>query len=231
MAFKMNKKLTASGLVSDPAKNKIKNWIKSRAETGRFQDQLGEGQMESGIERLDDAQRLTRDEMYDAGYTEVTRLQKTVPSGMYNLESDLYFAEPTLFQRLRGGDEKHTNIHELAHAFERGTTNTRDFTKSNIEKAIENIPVKGSEEGYTTGDYMDPKELYAELMKFRIKNNIDPKKQFNKKDLRELRNKLKKEAEYGMFNINEMYDDSNILRLMNEVADSGQNTNLNSNLV
>ena len=77
---------------------------------------------------------------------------------------------------------------------------------------------------------MDTKEVLAELMKFRVKNKIDPKKQFNKKDLPKLRENLSKESNYGMFNINDMYDDDNLLRLMNEVVDSGKNTNLNLNI-
>jgi hypothetical protein len=233
MAFKMSKKITSNGLTTNPDKKAIQSWVEARSETGRFENQLGNNQMESGLERLNTAERVSRDEMYNMGYNEVSRLQMptNVPAGMYGLEENVYFAEPTLYQKYFGNkNSKDTNIHELAHAFERGTTNKRDLSESSIEKAIKNIPVLGSEGGYTTEDYMNPKEVYAELMKFRIKNKIDPKKQFNEKDLPELRKNLSKESNYGIFKINDMYDDNNLLRLMNEVVDSGKNTNLNSNI-
>jgi hypothetical protein len=233
MAFKMSKKITSNGLTTNTGKEAIRSWIEARSETGRFENQLGNNQMESGLERLNTARRVSRDEMYNMGYNEVSRLQMpaNVPAGMYGLEENVYFAEPTLYQKYFGNkNSKDTNIHELAHTFERGTTNKRDLSESNIEKAIKNIPVLRNEEGYTTEDYMDPKEVYAELMKFRIKNKIDPKKEFNQKDLPKLRKNLSKESNYGMFNINDMYDDNNLLRLMNEVVDSGKNTNLNLNI-
>ena len=237
MAFKMTKKITPNGLVTSPGKEAVQSWIKARSETGRFENQLGNNQMESGLERLNSARRVSRDKMYNMGYNEgdanVSRLQMhaNVPAGMYGLEENVYFAEPTLYQKyFTNKTSKDTNVHELAHAFERGTTNTRDLSESGIEKAIKNIPVLNSKEGYTTEDYMDTKEVFAELMKFRVKNKIDPKKQFNKKDLPKLRENLSKESNYGMFNINDMYDDDNLLRLMNEVVDSGKNTNLNLNI-
>jgi hypothetical protein len=233
MAFKMSKKITSNGLTTNPDKKAIQSWVEARSETGRFENQLGNNQMESGLERLNTAERVSRNEMYNMGYNEVSRLQMpaNVPAGMYGIEENVYFAEPTLYQKYFGNkNSKDTNIHELAHAFERGTTNKRDLSESNIEKAIKNIPVLGSEGGYTTEDYMNPKEVYAELMKFRIKNKIDPKKQFNEKDLPELRKNLSKESNYGIFKINDMYDDNNLLRLMNEVVDSGKNTNLNLNI-
>lgn len=233
MAFKMTKKITPNGLITDPGKEAVQSWVKARSETGMFENQLGNNQMESGLERLNTAERVSRDEMYNMGYDDVSRLQMpaNVPAGMYGLEENVYFAEPTLYQKyFAKKTPKDTNIHELAHAFERGTTNKRDLSESGIEEAIKNIPVIRNEEGYTTKDYMDPKEVFAELMKFRIKNKINPKKQFNKKDLPELREKLSKESNYGMFKINDMYDDDNLLRLMNEVVDSSKNTNLNLNI-
>ena len=65
---------------------------------------------------------------------------------------------------------------------------------------------------------MHPQEVAAELVRFKIENGIDPAKIYNKEDLPELRSKLQKEKEYGMFNINQSYDDDGLLRLFNEVA-------------
>jgi len=113
-----------------------------------------------------------------------------------------------------------SDTHELGHVFDIGTLNTTEYgnvlPKTNINKAIENIPVKG---GYETSDYMPSQEVFAELLRFKLENDIDPKKVYDKKDLPELRKKLSKEKDYGMFNINDMYEDEGLIRLMNEVVD------------
>lgn len=229
MAFKLKGMLTDDGIKRRKKENNndIETYIKERQATGRFENQLGDGQMQRGLETLKSAEKVSREDMVKRGYPEATFYQVgSSPSGMYGPEDNIYMAEPTLYQKIFGGKtESGTDLHERAHAFEIGTTGAPGNVESNIQKAIKNIPVKGN---YKTSDYMHPSEVFAELLKFKLQNKIDPKKIFTKKDLPKLREKLKKEKDYGTFNINDMYDDDNLLRLMNEVADVNNTKNNNT---
>jgi len=218
--------------VPDPNnKEYIKNWIESRNATGRFENQLGNEQMEKGLENLDNVERVTRKEMVKRGYPDATYYQLgSSPAGMYGPKDNIYFAEPTFFQKMLGKTDSSTDVHELAHVFDIGTSglpgkDMKAIPETNIHKAIKNIPVKG---GYETEDYLPPAEIYAELMRFRKNNNIDPNKIFTEDDLPELRKKLKKESNYGLFNLDGIYEDEEILRLMNEVVsiDAPQENNI-----
>jgi len=213
--------------------DKIRNWNQARLEMGGFENQLGDGQFEKGVQALDNLKKVSRQEMVDLGFDGASSFQlpANVPLGMYSPEDNAYFAEPTLFQKMTGSKQSSTDIHERAHAFDIGTTGTpgssgltEEDIKSNIQRTIEGIPVKkykGQE--MKTSDYRNSKEIYADLTKFRLENNINPKKVFTKEDLPELREKLKKEKSYGAFNINDIYEDDGILKLMNEVADNSNN--------
>lgn len=229
MAFKMKNQLTKDGIKPRVEQSDIINYMTARFNTGRFNDQLGGGQLEKGSENLKNVAKVSREKMVEEGYPEATFYQLgSSPAGMYGPEDNIYFAKPTLYQKLISGKtDSGTDLHERAHIFDIGTTGAPGNVESNIQKAIKNIPVKG---GFKTSDYMPAAEVFAELLKFKIQNNIDPKKIFTKKDLPELRKKLKKEKDYGMFNINEMYDDDNILRLMNEVADVRKKGNNNTRI-
>ena len=206
----------------------IKNWIETRNATGQFEDQLGNGQMEKGFKSLDDVKKVSREEMVETGNDDASYWQIGAPNGMYVPSDNIYFSDPGFFS---GNKEEDTDIHEQSHVFDIGTSGLpgKDMKESipetNIHKAIKNIPVKG---GYKTEEYLPPAEIYAELMKFRKKNNIDPNKIFTKDDLLELRKKLKEESEYGLFKFDDIYEDEEILRLMNEVAtiDTPQENNI-----
>jgi LysM repeat protein len=206
----------------------IKNWIKTRNATGKFESQLGDGQMEKGFKSLDDVKKVSREEMVKAGNDEASYWQFSAPDGMYVPSANIYFSDPRFFSINK---EEDTDVHEQSHVFDIGTSGLpgKDMKESipetNIHKAIKNIPVKG---GYKTEEYLPPAEIYAELMKFRKKNNIDPNKIYTKDDLLELRKKLKEENEYGLFKLDDIYEDEEILRLMNEVAtiDTPQENNI-----
>tara|TARA_R110002124_G_C8785795_1_gene501170 strand:+ start:96 stop:833 length:738 start_codon:yes stop_codon:yes gene_type:complete len=212
--------------ITDPISNeqKIKNYYTARKATGLYENQLGDGQMDKGFANMENTEKVTRSEYEAKGY------DTSGSTGGYGPEDNISFAEPNIFQRLMGSKAESTDLHEKVHQFEIGTTgktgSSRDEDKkrygnSSIRKAIKNIPAKpfGGEET-AIDSYMDPQEVAAELVRFKIENKIDPAKIYNKKDLPKLRNKLKKEKAYGMFNINESYDDEGLLRLMNEVASS-----------
>ena len=216
----MNKRLTPYGIEPNPNKQKIQNWVETRKATGRFEDQLGGGQMERGLGTMNSAIIVSRKEYENSGYGDMSDA-----NGAYGAQDNIYFSDPGFFQ----GSKSSTEKHELSHAFDVGTIGAFDANvESNIQKKIKSIPVKG---GFKTEDWMPAPEVYAELMKFRLENNINPKKIFTKQDLPELRKKLKKEDDYGMFNINDMYDDQNILRLMNEVVTTDKPNDPNTRVV
>tara|TARA_R110002167_G_scaffold263748_1_gene470510 strand:- start:13 stop:750 length:738 start_codon:yes stop_codon:yes gene_type:complete len=211
-------------LTTDPVSNEqlIQNYYKARLATGRFDDQLGDGQIEAGLENIKKTRRVTKSEFEDMGY------ETDGGSGGYGPQDQTSWVEPTIFQRLTGTTAKSTDLHEKVHQFEVGTTgktgsskpdDVKRYGNSNIVQAIKNIPGRSFEGKPTAiGEYMDPQEVAAELVRFKIENGIDPAKIYNKEDLPELRSKLQKEKEYGMFNINQSYDDDGLLRLFNEVA-------------
>lgn len=212
----------------DGNKEWIKNWIGTRNATGQFEDQLGNGQMEKGFKSLDDVKKVSREEMVEAGNDDASYWQIGAPNGMYVPSDNIYFSDPGFFS---GNKEEDTDIHEQSHVFDIGTSGVpqkdmeEEIPETNIHKAIKNIPVKGE---YETEEYLPPAEIYAELMKFRKKNNIDPNKIYTKDDLLELRKKLKEENDYGLFKLDDIYEDKEILRLMNEVAtiDTPQENNI-----
>ena len=197
----------------------IKNWVEARNATGNFENQLGNGQMERGFKSLDEVKKIPREEMAKI-HDEASFWQMAPPAGMYFPGNQKYFVEPTLLQKLQGHSPKYTDVHEQGHVFDIGTsgltgTDMEEIPETNIHKAIKNIPTKG---GYETEEYLPAAEIYAELIKFRKKNKINPNKVFTEDDLPELRKKLKEENEYGLFKLDDIYGDKEILRLMNEVA-------------
>jgi hypothetical protein len=207
--------------VFDQTENKewIKNWVKARNATGNFENQLGNGQMERGFKSLDEVKKIPREEMAKI-QDEASYWQIAPPVGMYSPADQKYFVEPTLLQKLKGNSSKYTDVHEQGHVFDIGTsgltgTYMEEIPETNIHKAIKNIPTKG---GYETEEYLPAAEIYAELIKFRRKNKINPNKVFTEDDLPELRKKLKEENAYGLFKLDDIYGDKEILRLMNEVA-------------
>jgi len=216
--------------------NQLKDWVNQREATGRFNDQLGDGQKELGFNNLDNTKKVSKDNFEKIFGEEATG------SGQYSADDDVYFA-----------DNPETEIHELSHVFDAGTTGTpqkindrflnKDDINSGIVKKITSIPIKDYDPGligkyifgqekksYPLDEYqLDGQEVYAELMKFRMKNKIDPNKIFTNEDVPELRKKLKQESGYGADrNINQHYDDKNLLRLFNEVVDADKVNKNNS---
>ena len=208
-----------NGGTEDPDAKALKTWNAARLATRRFDDQLGGGKLEALNKNLDTVTRLSRDEIDAAGH------DTSGARGMYVSDMHSYFAEPTLFQRgtefaktLMGYDPSNTNIHELTHAMTKGTYSTPQI------KAIQNIPI-GTGEYYNKpelyGYDADPEEIYAQLMELRIKNKLDPNKVYTEEDLPELKKLIEKQGPRGMFGL-EVYEDKELLRLMNEVADRGE---------
>ncbi len=144
----------------------------------------------------------------------------------------------------------------MSHVFDIGTTGapeiaditdqyiTEDDIKSSIQDKITSIPIKPYEHSLFERVFMkkpektqyrldehqlNAPEVFAELMRFRLNNDINPKKVFTKKDLPELRKKLQKEEIYGSDrNIDQHYSDENLLRLFNEVVDVNKTNETNS---
>jgi|TARA_B110000908_G_C10129909_1_gene391703 hypothetical protein len=244
MAFKMKKKLTVDGYKSIPdppieGVQQLKDWVNARQATGGFDDQLGDGQKEKGFENLDKVQKVSKrkfGEVFGSSQSYSTK-------GQYSVDDDIYFA-----------DNDDTNNHELAHVFDIGTTGApqeindrflnEDDIFSSISKKITSIPIKDYEpnfvsklfgqekESFRLDQYqLNANEVYAELMKFRMKHQIDPNRVFTKQDVFGLREKLKEEGGYGSDrNIEEHYTDENLLRLFNEVVDVSKNNTTNNRL-
>ena len=135
-----------------------------------------------------------------------------------------YYTENYNFKEIIGYDPSSTDLHEQVHASTRGTYDSGQI------KAIKNITL-GTGDFYGS-DYDDgtdespygydgnPEEIFAQLMQLRINNNIDPNKVFGKKDLPKLKKMVDKQGASGMHGL-DVYEDEELLRLMNEVADSG----------
>ena len=220
-------------------KAKIKAWNEARLKTGRFDDQLGGGKMEKQFKNLDDLKKISRKEMVKlSNDSSLDSKGFTTARGMYLGGTDKkgeplhhYFAEPTIshktigkIKEIIGYDPSSTDLHEQVHASTRGTYDSGQI------KAIKNITL-GTGDFYGS-DYDDgtdespygydgnPEEIFAQLMQLRINNNIDPNKVFGKKDLPKLKKMVDKQGASGMHGL-DVYEDKELLRLMNEVADSG----------
>ena len=219
-------------------KAKIKAWNEARLKTGRFSDQLGDGKMEKQFKNLDDLRKISRTEMVKLSDNKSLDSSFSGAKGMYLGGTDEkgkplhhYFAEPTIthktiskIKEIIGKDPDSTDLHEQVHGSTRGTYDSGQI------KAIKNISLGtgeyyGSKYDDGTGESPygydgNPEEIFAQLMQLRINNNIDPNKVFGKKDLPKLKKMVDKQGASGMFGL-DVYEDKELLRLMNEVADSG----------
>jgi len=212
-------------------KDQVKNWVQTRKKTGRFEDQLSDQELKRGLTNLDRVKKVSKEKYGDVIGESLSRSQR----GGYGPDDQVYFAK-----------DPETESHELSHVFDIGTTGapeiaditdqyiTEDDIKSSIQDKITSIPIKPyrpnlfektfggqKEKQYSLDEYaLNAPEVFAELMRFRLKHNIDPNKVFTTKDLPELRRKLKQEEGYGSDrNIDQHYSDENLLRLFNEVVD------------
>lgn len=213
----------------------LDSWNQARLNTGRFDDQLGNGLMEQ--------QKLNRDSTpiyYNSGaYASATFLrgnpiiytkQETVQDGINRYKQQLgsfiastrkRLASPTDGTYIQNGtiqgeyNPVARTIYVNKDATDQHSIETHEQTHASKavpqEQKVAEI-IQGS-------SYLnDPIEVYARLMQLREANNIDPNQVWDKKQLKE----FKKNA--IDFNILNRYSDEQILRLFNEVADSGVST-------
>lgn len=166
------------------------SWNEKRLSTGRFTDQLGNGNMEMQKVNRDSATfSFSPDKNYDydplTGEARVGYFNAARNSGWIGNE---YYTRPTL------------DIHEKAHA-----------SKATPQmKVIQEI----LGDSYTDKYWDDPDEVYSRLMEIRKAYDLDPLKIYNKDDIKD----LKKRGFQN--NFLDRYDDNTLIRLFNDVADN-----------
>lgn len=168
----------------------LDSWNKARYSTGRFNDQLGNGNMEMQKANRDSAVfSFSPDKNYDydpltgearVGYFNVAR-----NSGWVGNE---YYTRPTL------------DIHEKAHA-------SRAIPQMGVIQKILG-------DSYTDKYWDDPDEVYSRLMEIRQAHNLDPSKTYNKDDVKDLKKKGFQN------NFLDRYDNNTLVRLLNDVANN-----------
>ena len=222
----------------------LKNWLNTRKETGRFDDQLNEDDLAKYINNINTVQQITRDQskkMFpnsNSGY--LSSLNS--PAGSYTMDPDNpnvhhYFSDPTLLQSFTNmfdslDNEGSTKVHELTHAMTRiegsdqlreafPNKNWKDYKDLPLQQAIKNIPI-GYGKWYNDPDSFDvyerdPEEILAQLMEYRKNFNVDPNRIFTEDDIEEVKKNVKKQGPSGMFGLN-IFTPENTIRLLNEVA-------------
>ncbi len=174
----------------------IQNWNKARLATGRFDDQLGNGELEKQWQNMLTTKIITRDE-----YLKDIDPDLGPAAGAYSPEDHVMFSDPGLIHRTmdklrnRGG----TILHETAHS-------ARALPQVN---KIEEVIKTKTPDPY----FNNPEETYSKLMELRLDNNVDPNKVWYKKDIPELR-KMTDRTEVFL----DYYTDDELLDLMNKVA-------------
>lgn len=168
----------------------IDQWNMNRLSTGNFDRQLGNGNLE--------LQKRNRDNTPVTLYLDdylITPDTKQTAGGYYDRTHNHIY--------LGGVSLSNTNdIHEGAHASQALPQETV------IGDILKNTNYKDK--------YLDnSSEVYSRLMEMRRHYNLDPKKTYKRKDLKEMRQQGK-----SKFNMLDRYDDDTLLRLMNEVADN-----------
>ena len=195
-------------------------WNEARLQTGRFNDQLGEGILERQKQRRDSAPIFNNLNAFaDISYTRGTTpglLNGETPreaANRYNKNKSKY-AQSTvdkLRDKAQGAywespntiyvDPKYPEalIHEQAHA-----SHAKE-QEDKIEEILGNSDMYKDRKG----------EIYSRLMQFREKNNLNPNTVWDKESLKELK---KNAVDFSILN---RYNDDEVLRLLNEVADTG----------
>ena len=203
----------------------LDNWNKARLATGRYDDQLGNGQIPQQKANRDSAPVFENPLTYGA-----MSYHRSAPVSKVNGESSedterKYFEEaarsavatkkrlskPTITGRTRIGEYNprantiYTNpdypdnrTHEQAHASK---------AKPQVKKANEIVGKKYKDSYWDKGD-----EVYSRLMQLREANGIDPNQIWDKESLNEFKENAKD------FNIMNRYDDDTVLDLFNNVA-------------
>ena len=169
----------------------IDEWNAARLATGKYNDQLGNGQLELQKSNRDKAV-FTYSPDKDITYLPYNQ---TSAAGYFNKKtnngwvgSDALTKRPTLV------------THEKAHA-------SRAIPQQNVIKGI--LGTK-----YTDKYYDDPDEVYSRLMEIRQAYDLDPLKTYNKDDV----NNLKKRGFQNDFL--DRYDNDTLVRLLNDVANN-----------
>lgn len=204
----------------------IDNWNKARLDTGRFDDQLGNGEIDIQKANRDANQVYTNPRIYGSATankmlknrfgTDKDAIIRNIPfarttanilrkkteepnvKGMYFDEAQTIYIDPEYYSK-----EPTAFTHESAHA-------SRPYKQ---EAKIAEI-TGGSNDN---SPYLfTPREIYARLMQLRNHYNIDPNKVWNEKDLKQLKKSANRTGKN--YDIIDILDDDTTLRLFNEVA-------------
>jgi len=216
-----------------PSQQKISNWLKSRKNTGRFDDQLGDGNLERQQLNLAGVKTIQKNENFNQaqyefyknqGYlTDVYTGEKFPPfetaeeyavpsSGRYDPNPHILYDKKTDV-----GNKSINRISERIDAYVSGkptdTTQKHENTHALNAKIAEKLisEIRPFEHEY----FDDPREIYSRLMEFRLNNNISPDKIFKKKDLKKYKKELK------TYTLDYMTEEQK-LKLLNDVADASE---------
>ena len=233
-----------------PSQKKIADWLIARKKTGRFEDQLGGGNLERPLLNLASnktfqSQKNFVNEIFDfydkQGYM-------TTPDGgtetPYKTKDELYRdiqgVGGVYFPEAHGMyDTKTASGPDYGGAAERiNSTVDRSFQrlaafiegqKKDSTQKHENVHslnarlAEGVIEDIRPLEheyYDDSRELYSRLMQLRLDNNLDPNKIFTKEDLKDLKSKIS----------NAQLDylpEEQLLKLLNDVAYAEPDNNTN----
>lgn len=204
----------------------IDNWNKARLDTGRFDDQLGGGEIDIQKTNRDANQVYTNPRIYGSATankmlknrfgTDTDAIIRNIPfarttanilrkkteepnvKGMYFNEAQTIYIDPEYYS-----EDPTSFTHESAHA-------SRPYKQ---EAKIAEITGNSND----NSPYLfTPREIYARLMQLRDYYNIDPNKVWNKKDLKQLKKSANRTGKH--YSIIDVLDDDTTLRLFNEVA-------------
>lgn len=198
------------------SQQKLINWNIARNATGKFDDQLGNGELERQNENIRTVASKDR-EWFNKTWE---KRSKTDPDyvagdwdnaqGGYSIPDHAMFVDRSMINTARDyvlGRPNTTEVHETAHA-------ARAFPQ--MEKIKEIVP-------FVHDYYDEPEELYSRLQQLRMDEDVNPNKIWEEKDLPDLRSKATRFD--GVFL--EYLSNKQLLRLMNEVADNKTSPNKN----
>ena len=203
-----------------PSQEKIRQWNKARKATGRFEDQLGGGNLKRQELNLASTKTLSNEKEFYKNYADQIKKAKTDEEGEKLGITKGYLSKakklnPDQLQQAMQSEQgqqgnpaggyfkgTHTsfvrphsfseNLKVLGGIIPSSQTNKRhEAAHSANPRPQEN---KISEIIGTTKDsdyFNKPSEIYARLMAYRIDNNIDPNRVFTKEDIPELKEKMR----------------------------------------
>jgi|TARA_R110000824_G_scaffold6705_4_gene30907 hypothetical protein len=224
-----------------PSQKKIADWLIARKETGRFEDQLGGGNLERQLLNLASnktfqSQKELVDEVFDfydeLGYMTTSTGEKETPyetkdelyrevqgaAGIYFPEAHAMYDTKTASGEDYGGALEKINS-GVDRSFQRLAAFIEGKKKDSTQKHenVHSLNAKLAEgviEDIRPPEheyYDDNRELYSRTMQFRLDNELDPKKIFTKEDLKDLNSERSK---YML----DYIPDEQFLKLLNDVA-------------